>query len=174
MLPAERDEEVEVALPSISEPEVVPRHHHPDPEAGDEKRFDEFDGRHGAETGVEAQQRDPVERQCAERAQLLPQPREARRGIVSREELLRLRLEGDEGGGNAAFAAERRKLPDQRPMAEMHPIEVPDGGDAAVMLGSDVVPAANQLQLEPPCRTPTRRRRNRIVRTPLAQESPWR
>ena len=163
---AQAHEEIEVALPSIPESEVLSRDHDAHSKAGDQIRLDELDGRHRAQTGVETQKRDSIDRQRAERGQLLPQPREPRRRVLSRKELERLRLECDKRRGDRPFAAECRKLPDQRSMAEMHAVEVADGSHAAMVLGSNVVPAANDLQLASPRRGPTRRTRNRTSRMP--------
>ena len=144
----EREQEIEVALAPMPEPEIAARDHDPNPEPGDEKRLDELHRRHRAQTRIEAQQRDAVERQRVQRGQLLPQPGEAGRRILSGEELQRLRLEGDEDRGGVAFAAERGELVDQRPVTEMHPVEIADRGDTAVVLGTHVVPAAYHFQVE--------------------------
>ena len=150
MLLAQRDQEIEVTLPRYPNRKSSPATHHLDPETRDQKRLHELDRRQRAQTGIEAQKRDSIERQRPERAQLLPETGETRRRILSRKEFLRLRFERDEGSRNRSFAAEHRELPDQRPMAKVHPVEVPDRGHAAVVFGPYVVPAADHFQLDSP------------------------
>ena len=89
------------------------------------------------------------------------------------EELQRLRLERDEGGRYGVLAAERRELPDQRLVAEVHAVEVADGGDAAVMLAQKIVPAADQFQPGSPRRVPTRCNRGRVAGIP-GRRPAWR
>ena len=157
MLPAQRDQEIEVALPPIPEPEVPPRDHHPDPETGDQKGFDELDRRHGAQTLASKRSSATRSSGSARSVPSFSRSRVRRGGAFSpAKNSCGCGSNVTRVVGNGTFAAERRELPDQRPMAKVHAVEVPDGGHAAVVFGPDVVPAADHLptRISSPCSGP--------------------
>ncbi len=75
-------------------------------------------------------------------AQSIPNMSEARLEILER-----LRLKDDHRGGQMQFRALLRELADNRLVAEMHAIEVPDGRDAAAMPGLQIVQTADELHV---------------------------
>src|SRR3954447_6275757 len=143
LLAAERLEEGRRALASLAEVEIVT-----DDDAGctellPEQALDESGRRRAGKAGVEAAHESAVEPELAKDRELRRLGGEAEQGLLRREELARMRLEGQDPPRGVAPPGppppqRRRRVPrpgpphrdrDQRPMATVDAVEIADRQD---------------------------------------------
>ncbi len=98
-----------------------------------------------AQTLVEGEAQDPVNTFGSEQLQLVAQACQTGRCRVRREKLTRLRLENHHAAGHAQFKRTLTQSRQDSLVATVYTVKVANSGDAAPMLGAQIVEASNQL-----------------------------
>ena len=128
---AELAEHGEVAGRPVAEGEVGPDHDRGGVQAFDEHLVGELGGRHAGQLDGERQHEEGVDAQLRHQVRTAAQAGEPGRVAAGADDLGRVRVEGDQHGGQAALPALRDRRADQLLVAAVHPVEHPDGDDAA-------------------------------------------
>lgn len=128
-----------VASPTMTEPEVIAHQEETHAQPVDQEAPHELIRRHPGEFGTKLQDHDPLDAAVADRAQLLAQPGESRWRGLGCEELQWLWLEGDDSGWESERAAMHLESLKDRTVAQMDPIEIADGRDAAAIGGAQIM-----------------------------------
>lgn len=134
-------EEAEVALAACAESEVVADEQVAGAQLFDEQVLDEVGGGYGGEVGVETQYPDGIEAAgVAQQAQFFAQGAEAEgffRTALPAEKFLRLGLEYDGHGSEAALVGFMAQAFEDVAVAEVDAVEIADGNGAAVRVRAE-------------------------------------
>src|SRR6195952_5619040 len=114
-------------------------------QAVDQHGVDELGGAQLAQTLVERQAQPQVHALGGEQVELATQTRQTSRSRFRGEELTRLRLEDDHATGQAQFHGTLTQPSQDSLVTTVNTVEIANGGDAAPMLGAQIVKASNQL-----------------------------
>jgi len=131
LLAAERLEEGRRALAALAEVEIVTDDDTGCTEFLPEQSLDESGRRRAGKAGVEAAHEGTVEPELAKDRELRRLGGEAEQGLLRREELARMRLEGQDGRRRAPRPGLPDRDRDQRPMAAVDAVEIADRQDRA-------------------------------------------
>jgi hypothetical protein len=94
---------------------------------------------HPGELRIELEEHHPLDAAVLDRRQLFTQPRESRGRRLGREELHRLRLEGNDGRRQTELASARQQPLEDGPMSQVDTVEVADGRNATSVGRAQVV-----------------------------------
>jgi hypothetical protein len=128
---AHRPQQLDVALASVAEVEVVADDHGPGAEATDEHLGDELLGRLERAGLVEVHDERVVDPGGLEQLELLVEVGEQQRGRLGPNHAGRVAIEGDHRGLQVTLGRELPHLADDLAMAAVHPVVRADGGDGA-------------------------------------------
>jgi hypothetical protein len=113
--------------------------------AVDQYGVDEFGGAQFAQALVERQAKHQIDTLGRKQVEFVTQTRQTRRRGLWSEELARLRLENDHATGQAQLHGALTQSRQDSLVTTVNTVEIANGGDAAPMLGAQIVKASNQL-----------------------------
>ncbi len=141
VLLAEGGERRGVARPLVAEAKVEADHDVADAEPAREHVVDEALGRFGHQMPIERQDVQVIDPEPGQEARLDPQRGQSRRRLLRRQDLARMRLEGDHAERRAEVAGPRPRGLDQGAVAAVHAVEIADR-DHPVQGGLRQIPIA--------------------------------
>jgi hypothetical protein len=127
VLPPLSQQQRKIAAAPFPEAEIVADDKVAYGKASRQDAFDELLGGQRGQLVVEATDMDAVDPAFGEQLEFVAQTGQTRRRLIRREQLARMRLEGEHGRRQRKFARLGRQFGKQRTMAPVYAIEIADG-----------------------------------------------
>jgi hypothetical protein len=138
-------QEIEVPYPITAEAEVVTDLQVLHAQAIDQNGIDELGGAELAQALIERQAQDPVDPLEGQQLQFVAQARQTGWCRVRGKEFPRLRFENHHAAGHAQLERTFTQPSQDSLVTTVNTVKVANSGDAAPMLGAQIVEASNQL-----------------------------
>lgn len=138
-------QEIEIPYPVATETEVVADLQMLHAEAVHQDTVDELGGAEAAQALVESQAEDTVHTFFSQQLQLVPQAGQTRRRRLRGKEFSRLWFKNHHAAGHAQLNRTLTQAGQDSLVATVNTVKVANSGDAAPMLGAQVVETSNQL-----------------------------